>query len=509
MLKLIYIDTAAAVGMLYLLAKLTKGQNDKTKPLPPGPSGYPIIGNLFQWPKQKEWQVFTEWAKVYGDLVYVNVAGQPVIIVNSSDVARDILDRRGANYSDRPYLHFAGTMSGYSGVTTLLNDSPAFKEHRKLFAQEIGSKKALARFNSLIEAETKRFVRNILKKPSSEALGNHIRSLSASIILDITYGYQSKDGQDDMVDLAIEAVHNFSVAATPGAHIVDTFPWLERLPGWLPGMEFKRQAKKYQLRLQDFLNVPYNLMLESMVAGTVRPSVVAAYIQKQGVIVDEQQQILKFAAASMYGGGADTSLHTTNGFFLYMVLYPEVQIKAQTELDAFIEEEHRLPTLDDRPRLPYVDALVTEVFRCTCVVRQGVPHQARSDDFYNQYFIPKNCTVIPNIWYMCNNPDVYCNPSIFNPDRYLGESPEPDPRLAVFGYGRRVCPGRLFVENTLFMTCVTSLAVLDISRAHDEAGNEILPEEDWSGGIISEVSKFECIIKPRSAEKVALVEIGA
>lgn len=199
-----------------------------------------------------------------------------------------------------------------------------------------------------------------------------------------------------------------------------------------------------------------------------------------------------------------------HGFFLYMVLYPEVQIKAQIELDAFIEEEGRLPTLNDRARLPYVEALVTEVFRCTCVIRQGVPHKARRDSVYNGYFIPKNSVVIPNIWYICNNPEIYTNPSIFNPDRYLGDNPEPDPRLAVFGYGRRVCPGRFFVENTLFVTCVTSLAVLDISSACDEAGNEIVPEEDWNGGaLISEISQFRCTIKSRSAQKEALVQFGA
>lgn len=59
------------------------------------------------------------------------------------------------------------------------------------------------------------------------------------------------------------------------------------------------------------------------------------------------------------------------------------------------------------------------------------------------------------------------------------------------------------------MTCVTSLAVLDILPACDEAGNAIIPEEDWNGAIVAELSKFKCIVKARSAQKEKLVEVDS
>ena len=93
--------------------------------LPPGPRGYPIIGNVLELGKGP-WLYFTELQKKYGqfviytflsplpflrhvrrlagDLVYLNAAGQPIIIVNSQKVATDLFDRRAGIYSDRPPL---------------------------------------------------------------------------------------------------------------------------------------------------------------------------------------------------------------------------------------------------------------------------------------------------------------------------------------------------------------------------------------------------------------------
>lgn len=110
-----------------------------------------------------------------GDIVYVSLAGKPVITLNSLEVARGILERKAGNYSDRPHLHFAKDLAGHGDSVTLMDDTPGLKEQRKIFALEIGNKKALRRFVPLIETQTKDFVRNVLKNPSSDALYDHIR----------------------------------------------------------------------------------------------------------------------------------------------------------------------------------------------------------------------------------------------------------------------------------------------------------------------------------------------
>ena len=106
-----------------------------------------------------------------------------------------------------------------------------------------------------------------------------------------------------------------------------------------------------------------------------------------------------------------------------MTLHPDVQRQAQAEIDRVIGND-RFPTLDDQSSLPYLDALMKEVFRwnpvgplgkstpsqndgtlspfilktLTTRAPPGVPHVSTEDDVYEGYFIPKGMTVIANIW---------------------------------------------------------------------------------------------------------------
>ena len=86
-------------------------------------------------------------------------------------------------------------------------------------------------------------------------------------------------------------------------------------------------------------------------------------------------------------------------FFLAMTLFPEVQRKAQEEIDRVIGTD-RLPTFEDREDLPYVDAVVKEVLRWHPVAPMGVPHVSTEDDIYEGHFIPAGAIIMPNIWFV-------------------------------------------------------------------------------------------------------------
>ncbi|KAF9002175.1 cytochrome P450, partial [Cyathus striatus] len=82
-------------------------------------------------------------------------------------------------------------------------------------------------------------------------------------------------------------------------------------------------------------------------------------------------------------------------FMLDMVLFPEVQRKAQQEIDRVVGK-NRLPELGDRSSLPYVEAVMQEVLRWNTVAPSGIPHCSIEDDVYNGMFIPKGTVVIYN-----------------------------------------------------------------------------------------------------------------
>ncbi|KAF8815533.1 hypothetical protein BYT27DRAFT_7045609, partial [Phlegmacium glaucopus] len=70
---------------------------------PPGPKGYPLIGNLLDMPIDKPWLVYEEWCKTYGkrDIVYFNVLGQHFLVLGSKERINDLFEKRSSNYSDR------------------------------------------------------------------------------------------------------------------------------------------------------------------------------------------------------------------------------------------------------------------------------------------------------------------------------------------------------------------------------------------------------------------------
>lgn len=85
-------------------------------------------------------------------------------------------------------------------------------------------------------------------------------------------------------------------------------------------------------------------------------------------------------------------------FFLAMTLFPEIQQKAREELDN-VTGGLRLPTYEDYDSLPYIRALVYECLRWNPVVPLGVAHRTVKSDLYRGMMIPKDATVIANVWF--------------------------------------------------------------------------------------------------------------
>ena len=106
---------------------------------------------------------------------------------------------------------------------------------------------------------------------------------------------------------------------------------------------------------------------------------------------------MTWVAAALYVGGADTTVAALSTFILLMTRYPDVQRKAQAELDAVVGP-HRLPEHSDMASLPYITAIVKECLRWRHVAPISVPHHTSEDLEYRGYFIPKGTTLIPLTW---------------------------------------------------------------------------------------------------------------
>ncbi|KAF7793416.1 hypothetical protein EIP86_004528 [Pleurotus ostreatoroseus] len=431
--------------------------------LPPGPRRLPIIGNLLDIPAEYPWKTFREWGQRWGEhsslvsstgprsspyiggIVSLDMFGKPMIIVNSLQVANDLLERRSAIYSERPPM-VSSEMIGYNNTFPLLTYGDRLKEQRRTAGQAIGTRALVEKFGPLTEREAHLFLSNLLKYP--EHFFAHIKRYTGAVMLLIAYGYQVKsDGEDHVLEDSFELIEDFAESIMPGAFLVDT-------------------------------------------------------------------------------------LATIKTFFLAMTLHPGVQAKAQAEVDAVVGSD-RLPTLQDRNQLPYVNAICAELLRWLPAVPLGVPHTLREDDEYNGYFFPKGTTFMVNGWALLYDPERYHEPSEFRPERFLKtptHEPEEDPHNIAFGFGRRpfltivIFTGEHVADATIFIAVASVLATFNITKKVKN-GQTITPAIAPSSATIRRVKRFthcaksthlvgisqqapfECSIKPRSANAETLIRV--
>ncbi|KAF8803765.1 cytochrome P450 [Phlegmacium glaucopus] len=470
-------------------------------PLPPGPKGLPLVGNLLDMPVEREWLTFARWGEVWGDICSVTVLGQPIIIINSAKVANDMLDKKSVIYSDRPVLQMAGELVGWKHTLVLLPYGPRFRRYRRLFHSLIGSQAVVKRFFPGEELEARRFLRRVLTKPDDLAV--HVRKTAGAVILRISHGYEVKEDNDPFVGLADQATEQFSLATAPGGFLVDLIPALRHIPLWFPGASFRRTANEWGMTLLQMVNQPYDFVKQQVASGTAEVSFASTLLECKPLNAEEEFD-LKWSAASLYSGASDTTVSAIYSFFLALALHPEVVRKAQAEIDAVVGND-RLPTFMDRPYLPYINALTMEVFRWNSVVPTAVPHRVMQDDIHEGYLIPKGSLVIPNIWKFTHDPRTYAKPFEFNPERFIAtkdHKPERDPRELCFGFDY---PGIHLADASVFISCAMSLAVFDITKVV-ENGVTIEPVHESTTGTISHPKPFKCSIKPRSEKAISLIE---
>ncbi|KAI0544305.1 cytochrome P450 [Xylaria curta] len=494
--------TFVASRFLYLL------NNQNRPPLPPGPKGLPLLGNLNDLPKPGILEAH-HWLKhkeLYGPISSVTILGKSIVIINDAQLAFELLEKRSTKYSSRPKQLFASELVGWEKTIGLSPYNRRFRAMRKNLSRIIGSNKAATQFHDIQHTEIAHFLLHILSSPDN--LQEHIRKAVGAVVLKIAYGYTAEShGPDSLINLVGDAMEKFARAAVPGAFMVDIFPLLRKLPDWVPGAAFKKLAREWAAELLDVAEKPYAFVKHQMAQDKHEASFLSRLLETEDTDT-EKMEIDKWSAMSLYSAGADTTVSAIACFFLAMVLYPEVQKRAQEEIDRIIGN-NRLPTTADRDSLPYINAVVKETLRWHPVAPMGLPHESTEDDVCDGYLIPKGSMVFANIWHFTHDPNVYHDPTAFRPERFLAgddHEPEPDPEKFVFGFGRRICPGRFLAENSLFLIVAQSLAVFSIDGSRNTDDHHDLQHQSlFQAGVVSHPSPYKTSIKPRSSHHEKII----
>ncbi|TRM58284.1 cytochrome P450 [Schizophyllum amplum] len=501
-----------ACALAYALYLLLKRPSTKGLPLPPGPPAEPLLGHLRVIPQTGAERAYYQWGKEYNsDLIYVNMLGQPIVVVNSLQAAVDLLDKRGSIHSDRPQFAFFTMLGWYEDLLLLSSDDPAFPIHRRLF-QSYFTKSAASRFGATQMNEACKLVKGIIENP--ERCQECLRRFATAIILQLATGHEIKTLDDIYLKIAADVGTTMTGGGTPGATGVDICPWLRFLPSWCDPTGSTGFVRKWRFAVTNMYDMPYARVKADIEAGTAQPSFMLSALKEmeaQSECAKEMtEERIKGLCATAYAAGADTTFDTLTTFVFGIVNYPELQARARAELDKVVGPD-RLPELSDRPGLPYVERVMYETFRFWPVTPLGPPHKSTKEDVYNGMFIPKGSLLFFNAFAMTHDESICADPWRFDPDRYLsreeGGRGEPFPS-AQFGFGRRVCPGRVVGEANVFIAIATMLHVLTLRKAKDDAGNEITVDPEtakYTTGLTSHPETVLCDIVPTSENAKRLV----
>ncbi|CAE6430847.1 unnamed protein product [Rhizoctonia solani] len=480
---------------------LTARRSKSQLPLPPSPQSDPLIGHMrlllgaSELPRE-----YKKWSKeVKSDIISLKLPGQIIIVLNSAEVAEDLLSKRSSIYSDRPRadtnMATNDRLVGWRNNTGILRYGERWRAQRRM-THELLHKRASEELWPIIVRHSRLALQRVLDEP--KGFESHFRRMAGSSIIKAVYGYETTKSNDALFEVVSEAVDGFSQAIVTSNFYVNIIPWMQYIPTWFPGAQWKRKAMAWRLQKDQMLNVPYDWTWDKVRSGTVPPSMLGRLLARYThEPPDEEKDAMRWATGTLFAAGNDTTVANALILIAAMAMHPEIQAKARAEVDSVLRGS-RLPDMDDRESMPYVQSIVKEVLRWRSVTPLGVPHACIEEDIYRGYRIPKGATMA-----MSNDENVYSSPERFDPSRFLDPS---TPEAPAFGFGRRSCPGIHFAQAALFMIASGLISIFDIRPKCDSEGHPIpLTADMKQNSLISQPLPFEVDIKPRSEKHERLL----
>ncbi|PIL22735.1 cytochrome P450 [Ganoderma sinense ZZ0214-1] len=469
------------IGGLAVFLFFTRSLRGRSRrlPLPPGPPALPLIGNLLDYPKVSPWLAFRDMSRKYGGIISLRVMGQQIVVLNDYKAAVDLLEKRSSVYSSRPASPLF-KLSGWDWSMSIMPYGQWWRRHRRAFWQYFHPG-AIRSYHACQEKSARTLLSRLLKTP--EDFAHPIEYALNASIMGTCYGLPVAHENDPNLNVFKAAESTLDLMNTGSNVLVESFPALASIPTWFPGTNFLErlaQSRKITAAMRD---TPWLDIKALMAAGEVNTSVAGTILQR---VSNSSQESLLESSEEVIGKNITAIIYFA--FLLAMSLYPDVQAKAQAELDCVLGEA-RLPVIGDMESLPYVSAIIKETLRWHTTGPLGMPHATITDDEYNGYLIPKGSVVIANTWAFLHDPKVYPKPDEFIPERFLkggklGTTLPPDPVVA-FGYGRRTCPGRHYANATLFIYMASILHTFNIAPPVDEDGKPIRIHPRPTTGFVS------------------------
>ncbi|RSL54821.1 3-hydroxyphenylacetate 6-hydroxylase [Fusarium duplospermum] len=467
-----------------------------------GPPGLPLIGNIWDIHINAA-EKYREWSRKYGKVYQIQLGNIPIVVVNSASAARSIFGANAQALSSRPEFYtFHKVLSDTAGTT--IGTSPysdSLKRRRKGAASAL-NRPSVATYVDHLDIETRDFIKELCNYGQSGKIPVDpmpmIQRLSLSLALTLNWGIRLKSQEDDLFNEITHVEEEISRFRSTTGNLQDYIPLLRLNPLNLQSSKARSMRDRRDKYLGDL-----NRGLDERIAnGTHKPCIQA------NVIMDKEAKLNKDELTSisltMLSGGLDTITTQVAWSIAYFAQHPEIQEKAKTEIEKFYATNQPMCDEDDDQKCQYIVALVRECLRYFTVLRLALPRASIKDVVYNGVTIPKGTVVFLNAWACNMDEQVWTDPEVFRPERWLEQ---PDAPLFTYGVGYRMCAGSLLANRELYLLYMRLLNSFKIEKHDDIDCHPITGNLDPTS-LVAMPRRYKAVFTPRDpkALKAALAE---
>ncbi|XP_015862033.2 cytochrome P450 2B1-like [Peromyscus maniculatus bairdii] len=465
------------------LLLLVRGHTKACGQLPPGPRPLPLLGNLLQMDRRGLLNSFMQLREKYGDVFTVHLGPRPVVMLCGTKAIREALVDQAEAFSGRGTVAVVEPiLQGYGMIFANGERWKALRRFSVATMKDLGMGKRSV--EERIKEEARCLVEELQKFQGAPMDPTFLfQSISANIICSTVFGerFDYKDRQFlHLLDLIYQTFSLYSSFSSqvfelfsgflkyfPGAH-KQIFKNMQEVLYYIGQSVEKHRATLDPSNPRDFIDT-YLLRMEK---------------EKSNPHTEFHHQNLMISVVSLFFAGTETTSTTLRYGFLLMLKYPHVAEKVQKEVDQ-VTGSHRLPTLDDRTKMPYTEAVINEIQRFSDLAPIGVPHKVTKDTLFRGYLLPKNTEVYPILSSALHDPQYFEQPDTFNPDHFLDANGAlmKNEAFMPFSVGKRICLGEGIARNELFLFFTTILQNFSVSSPVAPEDIDISPKEIGFGKV--------------------------
>ncbi|XP_020104229.1 cytochrome P450 78A11 [Ananas comosus] len=400
----------------------------------PGPRGLPVFGSIFALSRGLPHRALGAMARASStQLMAFSVGATPAVVSSEPGVAREILTH--PSFADRPLKRSARELMFARAIGFTHLFAP-----RRVAAHEPGRQSDCAAMLAAVSAEQSR--------SGSVVLRPHLQGAALNNIMGSVFGKRYDLSRRD------PEAERLSSMVREGFELLGAFNWSDHLP-WLAHLYDPARVNQRCAALVPRVRHLVRAIIADHNSSASPPQLgdtadfVDVLLSLQGDEKLEEDDMIAVLWEMIFRG-TDTTALLTEWAMAELVLHPEVQSKLRCEIDAVVGPGRHV-TDADVARMPYLQAVVKETLRSHPPGPLLSWARLSTEDVRlgNGMVVPAGTTAMVNMWAITHDPAVWARPDEFSPERFVESEGGADVdvrggdlRLAPFGAGRRVCPGK-------------------------------------------------------------------